>query len=179
MWKKRTKKILIVLVWTDSWIHVYEQSTVHWHRKNLDEKTYQWWIGLLIGLTSDMTFMIVTLLTSTVLKWFVCTANDLGNFNSKKKQSLVAKKIAIPVSEKSACVLFYFTTVVEIIQNIITCKGLRKFSIQSNDQNNKKLNTIKISVIHNFRQNPKNELDKTWITQEWTKDLIKNPYTKT
>jgi len=27
------------------------------------------------------------------------TANDLDNFNSKKKQSLVAKKIALPVSE--------------------------------------------------------------------------------
>ena len=59
------------------------------------------------------------------------TANDLDNFNSKKKQSLVAKKIALPVREKYACVLFDFATVVEIIQNIIICKGLRIFSIQS------------------------------------------------
>ena len=66
------------------------------------------------------------------------TANDLDNFNSKKKQSLVAKKIALPVSENYACVLFDFVTVVEIIQIIITCKGLREFSIQSHDQNTRK-----------------------------------------
>ena len=75
------------------------------------------------------------------------TANDLDNFNSKKKQSLVAKKISLPDSEKYSCVLFDFATMVEIIQIIITCKGLREFSIHSHDQNNKKMNTIKISVI--------------------------------
>ena len=58
---------------------------------------------------------------------------------------------------------FDFATVVEIIQNIITCKGLREFSIQSHDQNNKKMNTIKISVIKNFKQTTKNAPDKTWI----------------
>ena len=89
------------------------------------------------------------------------TANDLDNFNSKKKQSLVAKKITLPVSEKYAYVLFNFSTVVEIIQNIITCKGLREFSIQSHDQNNKKLNTIKNSIIHNFKQTAINAPDKT------------------
>ena len=57
------------------------------------------------------------------------TANDLDNYNSKKKKSLVAKKIALPVSEKYSFVLFYFATVVEVIQIIITCKGLREFSI--------------------------------------------------
>ena len=128
MWTRRTKNILEVLVWTDSWILVYEQSTMHWHRKNLDDKTYQWWIGLMIGLTSDMTFITVTFLTSTILKWFLCTANDLDNFNSKKKKSLVAKNIALHVSEKYACLLFYFATVVEIIQLILTFKGLREFS---------------------------------------------------
>ena len=56
-----------------------------------------------------------------VILW---TANYLDNFNSKKKHSLVAKKIALPVSEKYSYVIFYFATVVEIIQNIITCKGL-------------------------------------------------------
>ena len=34
------------------------------------------------------------------------TANDLDNFNSKKKKSVVAKKIALPVSEKYAYVLY-------------------------------------------------------------------------
>ena len=53
------------------------------------------------------------------------TANDLDNFNSKKKQSLVAKKIVLPVSAKYVCVIFYFTTMVEIIQLIITCKVIR------------------------------------------------------
>ena len=66
------------------------------------------------------------------------TANDLYNYNSKKKHSLVAKKIALHVSEKYACALFYFPTMVEIIQIIITCKGLREFSIQSHDQNTRK-----------------------------------------
>ena len=66
------------------------------------------------------------------------TTNDLDNFNSKKKQSLVSKKIALPVNEKYVCVLFDFATMVEIIQIIITCKGLREFSIQSHDQNDKK-----------------------------------------
>ena len=79
----------------------------------------------------------------------------------RKKKSLFAKKIALPVSEKYAYVLFGFVTVVEIIQIIITCKGLREFSIQSHDQNIKKMNTIKISVIHNFKQTAKNAPDKT------------------
>ena len=59
--------------------------------------------------------------------------------------------------------IFYFATVVEIIQNIITCKGLREFSIQSHDQKNKKLNTIKNSIIHNFKQTAINAPNKTWI----------------
>ena len=89
------------------------------------------------------------------------TANGLDNFNSKKKQSLVAKKIALLISEKCSCVIFDFATVVEIIQHIITCKGLREFSIQCHDQNSKKLNTIKISIIQNFKQTAMNAPDKT------------------
>ena len=129
MWIRRTKNILEFLAWTDSWIHVYEQWVVHWHKQHLDEKIDLWWFGLMIVLESDMTLMTVNFLTSTVLKWFLCTANDLDNFNSMKKKSLVAKKIALPVRENSAYVLFYFATVVEIIQLVITNKCLREFYI--------------------------------------------------
>ena len=89
------------------------------------------------------------------------TANDLDNFNSKKKKSPFVNKISLPISENSSCILFYFAIVVEIIQIMIIFKGLREFSIQTHDQNNKKMNTIKISVIHNFKQIAKNALDKT------------------
>ena len=89
------------------------------------------------------------------------TTNDLDNFNSKKKQSLFAKNISLPISEKSSCILFYLSTVIEIIQIIITCKGIRVFSIHSHDKKNKKINTIKISVIQNFKQIAKNAPDKT------------------
>ena len=54
------------------------------------------------------------------------TANDLDNLNSNKKQSLVSKKIALHVSEKSSRVLFYFATVVDIIQIIITFKRSKR-----------------------------------------------------
>ena len=54
---------------------------------------------------------------------------------------------------------FDFATMLEIIQNIITYKGLREFSIQSHDQNNKRMNTIKISVIQGFKQTAKNALE--------------------
>ena len=34
------------------------------------------------------------------------TTNYLDNFNSKKKKSLVAKKISLPVTKKFVCVLY-------------------------------------------------------------------------